>query len=91
MKELLQTLSDWGPDAPDDSAAKAIARALQGTIPVVHIPNVRISGSPWGDSDISSVIPLNREYNEKALEISERGRASPQIDGGGRWRGGPRD
>jgi hypothetical protein len=42
-----------------------------GTIPVVHIPNVRISGSPWGDSDITSVIPLNREYNEKALEISD--------------------
>jgi hypothetical protein len=42
-----------------------------GTIPVVHIPNVRIAGSPWGDSDISGVIPLNREYNEKALEISD--------------------
>ncbi len=42
-----------------------------GTIPVVHIPNVRISASPWGASDISDVIPLNREYNEKALEISD--------------------
>lgn len=42
-----------------------------GTIPVVHIPNIRISGSPWGASDISDVIPLNREYNEKALEISD--------------------
>ena len=42
-----------------------------GTIPVVHIPNIKISGSPWGASDISDVIPLNREYNEKALEISD--------------------
>lgn len=42
-----------------------------GTIPVVHIPNIRISASPWGASDISDVIPLNREYNEKALEISD--------------------
>jgi hypothetical protein len=42
-----------------------------GTIPVTHIPNIRISGSPWGASDISDVIPLNREYNEKALEISD--------------------
>ena len=42
-----------------------------GTIPVVHIPNIRISGSPWGASDIADVIPLNREYNEKAIEISD--------------------
>jgi hypothetical protein len=42
-----------------------------GTIPVVHIPNIRISGSPWGASDIADVIPLNREFNEKALEISD--------------------
>jgi hypothetical protein len=42
-----------------------------GTIPVVHIPNIRISGSPWGASDIADIIPLNREYNEKALEISD--------------------
>jgi hypothetical protein len=42
-----------------------------GLIPVVHIPNIRISGSPWGLSDIGDVIPLNREYNEKAMEISD--------------------
>lgn len=42
-----------------------------GAIPVVHIPNIRISASPWGASDIADVIPLNREYNEKALEISD--------------------
>lgn len=42
-----------------------------GTIPVVHIPNIKIAGSPWGASDISDVIPLNREYNEKALEVSD--------------------
>jgi hypothetical protein len=42
-----------------------------GEIPIVHIPNVRISGSPWGLSDIADIIGLNREYNEKALEISD--------------------
>lgn len=42
-----------------------------GTIPVVHIPNIRVSSSPWGASDISDVIPLNREFNEKSLEISD--------------------
>jgi glucose/mannose-6-phosphate isomerase len=29
-------VEEWGPDAPGDSQAKAVARALQGTIPVVH-------------------------------------------------------
>jgi glucose/mannose-6-phosphate isomerase len=33
---LEQLVEEWGPDAPEDSRAKAIARALQGTIPVVH-------------------------------------------------------
>lgn len=42
-----------------------------GVIPVVHIPNVFVSGSPWGQSDIESIITLNREYNEKSTEISD--------------------
>lgn len=42
-----------------------------GVIPVVHIPNIPISGSPWGLADIADIIPLNREFNEKATEISD--------------------
>jgi len=42
-----------------------------GVIPIVHIANVPVSGSPWGLSDINDIIPLNREYNEKASEISD--------------------
>lgn len=42
-----------------------------GVVPIVHIPNTRISGSPWGLADIGGIIPLNREYNEKATEISD--------------------
>jgi hypothetical protein len=42
-----------------------------GTIPVVHIANQIASASPWGLSDVLDVIPLNREYNEKATEISD--------------------
>jgi hypothetical protein len=42
-----------------------------GRIPIVHIPNVKISGSPWGLSDIENIVPLNREYNEKATEVSD--------------------
>lgn len=42
-----------------------------GTIPIVHIRNISVSGSPWGLADIVDVIPLNREFNEKATEISD--------------------
>jgi hypothetical protein len=42
-----------------------------GLIPVVHIPNVTISSSPWGQSDIWDIIPLNRELNEKMTEVSD--------------------
>lgn len=42
-----------------------------GTIPVVHIPNVRISGSPWGLSDCNDVISINRSYNETATDIAD--------------------
>ena len=42
-----------------------------GQIPIVHIPNVTISSSPWGQSDIWDIIPLNRELNEKMVEVSD--------------------
>ncbi|WP_405670070.1 phage portal protein [Streptomyces sp. NBC_00055] len=42
-----------------------------GTIPIVHIRNIEVSGSPWGLADIVDLIPLNREYNEKCTEISD--------------------
>lgn len=42
-----------------------------GQIPVVFIPNIPIEGSPWGLSDIHDVISLNREYNEKATDLSD--------------------
>lgn len=42
-----------------------------GTIPVVHIPNVRISGSPWGLSDCNDVISINRSYNETATDVAD--------------------
>jgi hypothetical protein len=42
-----------------------------GTIPVVHIPNVHISGSPWGLSDCHDIIVINRNYNETATDIAD--------------------
>jgi hypothetical protein len=42
-----------------------------GVIPVIHIPNIPVASSPWGLSDIQDIIGLNREYNEKATEVSD--------------------
>ena len=44
---------------------------LLGEIPIVYTQNYAVSSSPWGLSDIAEIIPLNREYNEKATEISD--------------------
>jgi len=42
-----------------------------GRIPVVYVQNFPVVSSPWGLSDIQDLIPLNREYNEKATEVSD--------------------
>ena len=42
-----------------------------GVIPIMHIPNMPVASSPWGLGDINDIISLNREYNEKATEISD--------------------
>lgn len=76
-----------------------------GTIPVAHTPNVMVSGSPWGLSDINDILILNREYNEKATDVSDivnyhaapvtvmTGAKSSQLEKGARkiWGGLPKD
>lgn len=42
-----------------------------GMIPVIHIPNVRVAGSPWGLSDCNEIISINRVYNETATDIAD--------------------
>jgi hypothetical protein len=42
-----------------------------GVIPVIHIANVRISGSPWGLSDCNDIISINRTYNETATDVAD--------------------
>ena len=42
-----------------------------GIITVVHIPNIPISGSPWGLSDAHDIIAINRSYNEIATDIAD--------------------
>lgn len=42
-----------------------------GQIPVVHIPNIPVAGSPWGLSDAHDIISLNRSYNEISTDIAD--------------------
>ena len=42
-----------------------------GVIPIIHIANVRVSGSPWGLSDCNEIININRNYNEIATDIAD--------------------
>lgn len=42
-----------------------------GEIPIVHIPNYPVAGEFYGRSDLSDIITLQREYNEKATDISD--------------------
>jgi hypothetical protein len=42
-----------------------------GLIPVVHIPNIPVSGSPWGLSDAHDIITINRAYNEISTDITD--------------------
>jgi hypothetical protein len=42
-----------------------------GVIPIIHIANVRVSGSPWGLSDCNEIININRTYNEVATDIAD--------------------
>jgi hypothetical protein len=76
-----------------------------GKVPVIHIPNVSISSSPWGQSDIWDIIPLNREMNEKMTEVSDiinyhsapvtiiTGAKASQLERGAKkvWAGLPKD
>lgn len=76
-----------------------------GQIPIVHIPNIPVPGSPWGLADVHDIISLNREYNEKATEISDiinyhsepvtiiTGAKSNQLERGAKkiWAGLPKD
>jgi hypothetical protein len=42
-----------------------------GVIPIIHIPNVRISGSPWGLADCHDIVSINRTYNEVATDVAD--------------------
>jgi hypothetical protein len=42
-----------------------------GVVPIVHIPNMPVSGSPWGLPDCHDIIAVNRQYNEISTDIAD--------------------
>ncbi len=62
---------EWIEEYINDELVDEPRRNPIGVVPVVHIANVPIEGSPWGLPDIQDVTSLNREFNEKATEISD--------------------
>lgn len=42
-----------------------------GEIPIAYTQNIPVASSPWGLGDINDIVGLNREFNEKAMEVSD--------------------
>lgn len=61
---------EWIEEYVNDDLIDRRPNAL-GKIPIVHAPNIAVSGSPWGLSDCQDIIPLNRQYNETMTEIAD--------------------
>ncbi len=49
----------------------AIENNPLGEIPIIHIPNYPVAGQYFGLSDMEGIIDLQREFNEKATDISD--------------------
>lgn len=76
-----------------------------GLVPVVHIANRPVSGSPWGLPDCQDIIGLNRQYNEVATSVADiinyhaepitiiTGAKASQLERGAKkiWAGLPKD
>jgi glucose/mannose-6-phosphate isomerase len=83
---LLETLvEEWGPDSADDSQAKAVARTLQGTLPVVHgsgstvAPARRWKTQLNENADAAAFWSELPEANHNEICGWERGRASAPL------------
>ena len=42
-----------------------------GVVPVIHIPNIPVAGSPWGLADCHDIITINRAYNEISTDVAD--------------------
>lgn len=52
-------------------AEPKVRENVLGEIALVHVPNFLIPGEYYGLSDLDGVTELNREYNEKATDVSD--------------------
>ena len=66
-------VGEWGPEAADDSTAKALARALHGTLPVIH------GAGPDGRRGAALEDPDQRERRGRGLLVRAAG-GRPQRD-----------
>ena len=78
---------------------------ILGIVPVVHIANKPVSGSPWGLPDCQDIISINRQYNEIATAVADiinyhaepitiiTGAKASQLERGAKkiWAGLPKD
>jgi cell division protein FtsI/penicillin-binding protein 2 len=76
-----------------------------GMVPIVHIANLPVSGSPWGLPDCQDIIGLNRQYNEISTALADiinyhaepitiiTGAKASQLERGAKkiWAGLPKD
>lgn len=61
---------EWIEEYVNDELINAHPNGL-GEIPIVHIANIEVPGSPWGLSDIADIISINQEFNNQATNVSE--------------------
>ena len=55
----------------DDVVVKGSRREnILGVLPIVHIRNLPVSLAHWGMSDLSSLVAINKEFNEKATDLT---------------------
>jgi glucose/mannose-6-phosphate isomerase len=84
---LERLVEEWGPDSPPDSAAKSIARALVGTVPVIHGagPTTAVARR-WGtqlneNAKLAAFATELPEANHNAVCGWERGRRAAPLAG----------
>jgi len=84
---LAELVASWGPDAPDDSPAKGLARRLRGTVPVIHGADPTMAPARRWKSQLNenakaaafaSVLP---EANHNEICSWNRGRRSAPLSG----------
>jgi glucose/mannose-6-phosphate isomerase len=84
---LGELVARWGPDGPDDSPPKALARWLQGTVPVIHgadptlAPARRLKSQLNENANAAAFASVLPEANHNEICGWERGRRAAPLVG----------